>query len=462
MTKLGNQVPTKSVLLPSKNSLYQEAVTLYEKSGRKAQEWQKALMKAVMGLNKDGLWTHTKFGYSLPRRNGKNEIVAIRELWALSVGERVLHTAHRTTTSHAAWERLLSLLDKSCIEYKSIRAIGREYVELEDTGGRVDFRTRSSKGGLGEGFDLLVIDEAQEYTEDQESALKYVVTDSKNPQTIFCGTPPTPISSGTVFLNLRNSALAGETQNTGWAEWSVDEQADPQDKKLWYLTNPSLGTIFTERSVADEIGSDVVDFNIQRLGLWLRYNLKSAISENEWEALRVETLPKLTGPLYVGIKYGKDGTNVAMSIAVRTDDDKIFVEAIDCRSVREGNDWILAFLSKADWKTVVIDGSNGQDILESDMRDSRLRSPVLPKVREVVTAASLFEQKLFQGDICHMGQPSLAQVVSNCEHRLIGTNGGFGYRCLVEDYDIALLESVFLAHWACDVGKPISRQKIRY
>lgn len=156
-------------------------------------------MKAVMGLNKDGLWTHTKFGYSLPRRNGKNEIVAIRELWALSVGERVLHTAHRTTTSHAAWERLLSLLDKSCIEYKSIRAIGREYVELEDTGGRVDFRTRSSKGGLGEGFDLLVIDEAQEYTEDQESALKYVVTDSKNPQTIFCGTPPTPISSGTVF-----------------------------------------------------------------------------------------------------------------------------------------------------------------------------------------------------------------------------------------------------------------------
>lgn len=43
--------------------------------------------------------------------------------------------------------------------------------------------------GLGEEFDLLVIDEAQEYTDDQASALKYVVTDSRNPQTIFCGTP---------------------------------------------------------------------------------------------------------------------------------------------------------------------------------------------------------------------------------------------------------------------------------
>ena len=67
-------------------------------------------------------------------------------------------------------------------------------------GGIIEFRTRTSKGGLGEGFDLLVIDEAQEYQDDQESALKYVVTDSKNPtRPFFVGTPPTPVSSGTVF-----------------------------------------------------------------------------------------------------------------------------------------------------------------------------------------------------------------------------------------------------------------------
>lgn len=36
----------------------------------------------------------------------------------------------------------------------------------------MEFRTRTSTDGLDEGFDLLVIDEAQEYTEDQESALK--------------------------------------------------------------------------------------------------------------------------------------------------------------------------------------------------------------------------------------------------------------------------------------------------
>src|SRR5699024_1323616 len=100
-------------------------------------------------------------------------------------------------------------------------------------GGQIDFRTRSSTGGLGESFDLLVIDEAQEYTDDQRSALMYTIAASENPQTLYCGTPPTPISSGTVFTGLRTRALNGETEDTGWAEWSVDTQSDIRDRELW-------------------------------------------------------------------------------------------------------------------------------------------------------------------------------------------------------------------------------------
>lgn len=458
--RLGNQEPTKSVVLPFRKSRYKEAVELYQKTGRKTQKWQQNLLRSIMA-EKRGLWTHTKFGYSLPRRNGKNEIAAIRELWALQQGEQVLHTAHRTTTSHAAWERLLNLLDKAGIEYKSIRAIGRERVEVE-SGGRVEFRTRSSKGGLGEGFDLLVIDEAQEYTNDQESALKYVVTDSKNPQTLFCGTPPTPLSSGTVFTNLRKAALFGDTKNTGWAEWSVEEESDPQEKDLWYLTNPSLGTIFTERSVEDEIGDDVIDFNIQRLGLWLKYNQKSAITENEWNALKVEKVPRLVSPLFVGVKFGADGVNAALSIAAKTEDDQIFVESIDCRSIRVGHDWILSFLEKADVARVVVDGANGQDLLATEMRNARMRPPLLPKVREIIMANAQWEQGIYQKSICHRGQPSLSQVVSNCEKRSIGSSGGFGYRAQFDDMDIALMDSALLAHWICSESKPPKKQKIQY
>ena len=460
--KLGNQIPTQSVILPFTKSNYKSAIENYEKSGRKAQKWQVELAKDLFAVNDDGLWVHTKFGYSIPRRNGKTELIVIREIQGLLSGEQILHTAHRTTTSHSSWERVLKLLDKAGIKYKSLKAVGRERIDIPETGGRVEFRTRTSTGGLGEGFDLLVIDEAQEYTTDQESALKYVVTDSDNPQTIFCGTPPTPLSSGTVFVDFRNSVLEGKTENAGWAEWSVEDQSDVHDRELWYKTNPSLGTVFTERSIQDEVGSDEVDFNIQRLGLWIKYNQKSAISENEWKGLKVHSLPVFQGKLYVGIKYGNDGANVAMSVAVKTLSNHAFVESIDCQSVRNGNSWIVKFLRNADIKQVVIDGASGQNILASEMKDFRLKPPILPTVKEVINANSMWEQGIYQQSICHNDQPSLTLVVTNTAKRNIGSSGGFGYKSQFDDMDISLMDSALLAHWACANDKPKQKQQVRY
>lgn len=458
----GRQTPTQSVVLPYEQTKGQEAIELYNSTGRMAQPWQELLLADILAFNDNGLWVHTRFGYSVPRRNGKNEIVAIREMWGLVNGEHILHTAHRTTTTHSAWERLLNLLEKAKIEIvSSYRAFGKEHIEVAG-GGKIEFRTRTSKGGLGEGFDLLIIDEAQEYQDDQESALKYVVTDSMNPQTIFCGTPPTPVSSGTVFTKFRSATLAGNKKNSGWAEWSVEFQSDVRDKELWYETNPSLGTVFTERSVADEIGEDEIDFNIQRLGLWIKYSLKSEISEAEWLELKTETLPKLKGKLFVGIKYGQNGANVAMSIAAKTTEGKIFIETIDCQSVRTGNGWILRFLKAADVAKVVVDGAGAQTILADEMKDAKIKAPVLPTVKEVIVANATFKQGLELQTFCHCGQPSLTQAVSNCEKRLIGTGGGFGYKSLKEDIEIALLDSVILAHWACSVSKERRKQKISY
>lgn len=459
--RLGRQTPTQSIVLPYKKTRGDEAVALYEQGGRTAMEWQKLLIYDILAVDEQGLWAHTKFGLAVPRRNGKNEVVLMREKFGLQNGEHILHTAHRTTTSHAAWERLCSELDHSKVEYKPIRAKGSESITLPG-GGKIEFRTRSSKGGLGEGFDLLVIDEAQEYGDDEESALKYVVSDSQNPQTIFTGTPPTMTSSGTVFLKLRTEALAGRTKNTGWAEWSVEFQTDPHDVDAWYEANPSMGVILNERKVEDEIGGDAIDFNIQRLGLWLRYNQKSAISEAEWKSLQCEALPKLRGKLYAGVKYGHDGKNVALSIAVKTTDGSIFLECIDCRPVRAGRSWIVAFLAAADVAKVAVDGAGAQELLAADMKDARLKAPVLPTVKQIVTANAAFEQAMADKAICHMGQPSVTQAAANCEKRAIGQNGGFGYRAIKDGVAIELLDSMILAYWLCASAKPPRRQIISY
>ena len=465
MARLGRQTPTKSVVLPYEKSRGAEAVALYNLTGRKAQEWQVLLLADIMSYGDDGLWTHVKFGYSLPRRNGKSEILLMRELWGLLQGERIMHTAHLTSTAHAAWEKLAGFLDAIGLPYRSIRATGREILEITDTGGRVMFRTRTAKGGLGEGVDLLIIDEAQEYQDEQETALKYIVTDSKNPQTLFCGTPPTPVSSGTVFTKLRAEALAGRAIDTGWAEWSVDEKSDMHDKELWYQANPSLGTVFSERDITAEIGGDDIDFNIQRLGLWIQYNLKSAISAAEWANLRASKsiAGKFKGKLFAGVKYARDGEHVALAVAVRTSTGGIFVEAIDCQPVRAGNGWIIEFLSRADVEKVIVDGASGQAILAADMKEAKAGKAIFPTIKDIIAANADFERGIFDATLLHAGQPSLTQAVTNCDKRSIGSNGGFGYKSIKPGVEIALLDSVILAYWACSSTKEErKKQKISY
>ncbi len=77
--RLGRQKPTQSFILRYKTSRGPEAVALYNQTGRTAAKWQEYLLKDILALDKNGLWVHSKFGYSVPRRNGKNEILAIQE-----------------------------------------------------------------------------------------------------------------------------------------------------------------------------------------------------------------------------------------------------------------------------------------------------------------------------------------------------------------------------------------------
>lgn len=455
-----------------------KAVQAYHMTGQTLLIWQQRQVRAIMSLNAKGEWKYSKYCIGLSRRNGKGEVLAARELYGLLyLHEKICHTAHRTTTSHDAFNRLYALLKKAGYQdfskkrkempersFYASKQYGLERIEVYG-GGSIDFRTRTDNGGLGEGFDLLVIDEAQEYTSKQESALMYTVSASPNPQTIMVGTPPTAISKGDVFAKIREDVLNNRALDTGWAEWATPELV-PMDKlnnpELWKRYNPSYGKIIRERNIRNELREEL-DFNIQRLGFWCKFNQKSVFTESDWSELKVEKFPELKDKRYIGIKYGKDGVNVAVSIAAKTKDGHIFVETIDCVSVRAGNGWIFEYLFNPKIDKIAIDGASGQQLLADQMREHGIKkTPILPKVGEIITANSMFEQALFSQDICHMGQESLANVVTNCQKRLIGSQGGFGFSSLVDSQDICIMDSVILAYWLCATTKEVKKQSISY
>ena len=74
MDKVGRQDPTVSVVLPYHDTKGPEAIELYNKSEHDALDWQVRLTYDMMAVDDEGLWVHQKFGYAVPRRNGKSEM----------------------------------------------------------------------------------------------------------------------------------------------------------------------------------------------------------------------------------------------------------------------------------------------------------------------------------------------------------------------------------------------------
>lgn len=77
-------------------------------------------------------------------------------------------------------------------------------------------------------------------------------------------------------------------------------------------------------------------------------------------------------------------------------------------------------------------------------------------------ANSAFSQGIYAKQICHMGQPSMVQIVSNCEKRAIGSNGGYGFKSILDGANIELMDSMILAFWRCNEKKEKRKQKISY
>ena len=113
---------------------------------------------------------------------------------------------------------------------------------------------------------------------------------------------------------------------------------------------------------------------------------------------------------------------------------------------------------------VAIDGAGHADTLVEAMKRKKLRRPlqVLPTVAQVIAANAAFADAVNDETLCHMGQPSVVQIATNCDTRAIGGHGGFGYRSIKPDVAVEILDSIILAHWLCQTARPARTQKVYY
>lgn len=398
--------------------------------------WQGEVLKDWMGREEDS-WSAPTCGLSVPRQNGKTLITSGRIASGMVMySEWVIYTAHLQKTATETFMELKGIFESRGLNkyVKEIKAaLGREQILLKN-GARVQFVARTRNGGRGLHGDCLVFDEAQELTSEQQASFLPAISASKNPQTIYLGTPPDENCAGTVFREIREKARKGQSTKTAWTEYSVEEIGDVSDRKRWAACNPALGRRMKETTVASECEQmDEDTFARERLGWWspvVEHKEEYVLDAKRWEKCASDEA-KPEGKVAYGVKISADGREVCLAGAVLPKMGKARISQIKRAGTNEGFGWLASWLNEryAKASCVVIDGRNGADVLIDRISDAwKMKDSIRkPSAKDVVNAVSTLTDAVNEESLTwYRLQEDLDDSARTSTKRPIGGGYGFG------------------------------------
>lgn len=317
---LGVQQPRVSSIPAAVSSTGAEAVELAESAGVMLFPWQRLALDAMLGERPDGSWACFEFGFLVARQNGKGEVLLARELAGLFLlGERLLlHSAHEFKTAKEAYLRIKAVIEGAphlASRVKQFYQSNQETaVELKN-GARLRFMARSRQSGRGFSAQTLLMDEAQEMSEQARGALMFTTSAQANPQLIYTGTVPTAETANSeVWTSVRERGQAGGDPQLGWMDYSAGEdgEVDLDDRRGWAQANPSLGHLIAVETIERErLATPDRTFAEERLSIWPAVDASKpqwlAVAEHVWRACAGDRRPGwLAGPVALSVEMSED------------------------------------------------------------------------------------------------------------------------------------------------------------
>lgn len=442
-----------------------DAVFLAARYGLQADDWQADILDGWLARRADGRYAASRCGVAVPRQNGKNGAIEIRELFGMIVlGEKILHTAHEVKTARKAFLRLASFFeDPRSPELRALvkeirRTNGQEAIVLTN-GGSVEFVARTKGSGRGFTVDVLVLDEAQELTDETLSALLPTISASPlgDPQQIYAGTPPSGNMAGEVFTRVRKGGAEGTDPRLAWYEWSAEEGSDLDDVALWHAVNPALGIRLNIETVQSERGSmDDASFGRERLGMWEGEAGYAVIDSVSWSDCADEHSEPAT-QMVLAIDVSPDRSSASISVAGLREDGRWHVENI---VNRHGTGWVVPraaeIAKRAGIRTVIVDGASPAASLEEALKKARL-VVVTTGIRDMASACGEFYDAVMQQRLAHLDDPSTNSALSLARKRRV-LGDSWAWNRQNDSADITPIVSMTLALWGAQSSK-VKRKK---
>lgn len=468
---------------------WEDVADLSARAGVVLDEWQEIILEASLGERSDGLWAAKRVGVSVPRQNGKSQLMVARILAGVLLFEerKIVVSAHQADTARESFNKLVEILEADGNEWLMDRvrpngimnAINREAVKFKN-GATVQFKARTGSGGRGFSSDCLMLDEAQRLRRAAWVSINSTMSAMPNPQVWLLGTPPTPEDDGEVFGSVRDAAIKGSSDGSAWAEWSADPASPeyqaayddlratpprwtPAVEYICWTANPAWNQRINQEVVQGELETYSPDeFSLDRLGIWASDNgARRDISVKTWEDTGVDTKPDGGAPGYA-VAFSSDGMRVSLAGGIPVGEGA-HVELLDRTDDGERGlgplaDWFAEkdANGRARWRKasqIVLSGQSGALTLKQLLLDRKVseRRITVVTTGQYLQACGMFDDATKAGTVTHLkaGQGALDDSVKVAVKDKRG-----GWTVSTATGDEVPVEAASLAYWVARTAKP--------
>jgi len=371
--------------------------------------------------------------------------------------ELVVWSAHEMDTTKEAFRDIAILIDNCSTLNRRLapgpshgiyRGNGAEMIELAPTadtprGQRMKFKARTLTGARGLTGNKVLLDEAMYLQKSHMASLVPTMSAVDDPQLVYAGSAGLPESE--VWRGVRDRGRPGGDPSLAYLEFCSQPEENAcadincshalevegcalDDIEYLRQSNPALErriTIEYIRAERREFAAMPQEFGRERAGWWDKPegDAEPAIDLKKWSDLAdVKSEPK--GDVAFGVYVNINRTSAAIGVVGRRADGKFHVGVVPAVRGKPidslpGTAWIpdrLKELSEWNPLATVIDGHSAAASLIPAIE--ALGVPVMrSNGTDFAKACGVFDDAVTEGNVRHLGSPSLARSVTSAKWR---------------------------------------------